>query len=169
MSFTPPPPSATLRDNIFANSFASPDKTFQCIIYTDITGHFPIVHVDRSSNNSKPMKDSAQRNISEINKQAFREVLATLDWKEIYDENNAQGTVSMCHSIAVKLYNKHFPKRKRKQFIQHVNNGFVRVLRNRLKLRKSFLKSIENWLCGEWDKVQNINSVMVNLQPIILL
>ena len=99
---------------------------------------FPVVYVDRSSNNSKPMKDSAQRNTSEINKQAFREVLATLDWKEIYDENNTQGTFSLFHSIAVKLYNKHFPKRKRKQFIQHVNSGFLRVLRNRLKLRINF-------------------------------
>ena len=34
--------SAILIDNIFTNSFASPD-------ITDITDHFPIVHVDYSS------------------------------------------------------------------------------------------------------------------------
>ena len=41
--------SATLIDNIFTNSFASSVKTFQCLIYTDITDHFPIVQVDCSS------------------------------------------------------------------------------------------------------------------------
>ena len=60
--------SATLIDNIFTNSFASPGKTFQCIIYTDINDHFPIVHVDCSSKYNKPMKDSVQINQKEINK-----------------------------------------------------------------------------------------------------
>ena len=97
--------AATLIDNIFTNSFASPDKTFQCLIYTDIIDYFPIVHVDCSFKYNKPVKDSVKKN-----KQAFREALATLDWKEIYDENDAQGAFSSFHSIVLKLYNKHFPK-----------------------------------------------------------
>ena len=38
--------SATLIDDIFTNSFASPDKTFQCLIYTDLIDQFPTAHVD---------------------------------------------------------------------------------------------------------------------------
>ena len=57
---------------------------------------------------------TSQWNISESNKQAFREVLATLDWKEIYDLNDAQCAFSTFHSIIPKLYNKHFFKNKNK-------------------------------------------------------
>ena len=106
--------SATLIDNIFANRFASLDKTFQCPIYTDKTDHFLIFQVDCSPKYNKLVKDSLQRNLSERNKQAFREALATLDWKEIYDKNDAQGAFSTFHSIVLKLYNKHFPKDKNK-------------------------------------------------------
>ena len=38
--------SATLIDNIFTNSYTNIENTFQCFVYTDITDHFPIIHVD---------------------------------------------------------------------------------------------------------------------------
>ena len=38
--------SATLIDNIFTNSYSDIENTFQCLIYTDITDHYPIVHID---------------------------------------------------------------------------------------------------------------------------
>ena len=33
--------SATLIDNIFTNAFINLENSFQCLIYTNITGHFP--------------------------------------------------------------------------------------------------------------------------------
>ena len=142
--------SATLIDNIFTNSFASPDKTFQCLIYTDITDHFPIVHVDYSSKYNKPAKDSVQRNLSERNKQAFREALATLKWKEIYDENDAQGAFSAFHSIVLKLYNKHFSKRKikttyttHKQWLSQGLKESIKIMNKLLRMNKKN-GSVEN-------------------------
>ena len=38
--------SVTLIDNIFTNCYLNIENTFQCIIYTDIRDHFPIIHVD---------------------------------------------------------------------------------------------------------------------------
>ena len=38
--------SATLIDNIFTNCYTDLENSFQCLIYTDITDHFPIIHVD---------------------------------------------------------------------------------------------------------------------------
>ena len=40
--------SATLIDNIFTNCFSNIHDTFQCLIQTDISDHFPIIHVDGS-------------------------------------------------------------------------------------------------------------------------
>ena len=120
------------------------------IIYTDITDHFPIVHVDCSSKYNKPVKDSVQRNLSERKKQAFREALATLDWKEIYDENDAQGAFSSFHSIVLKLYNKHFPKRKikttyttRKQWLSQGLKESIKI-KNKLFRKYRKIDSVEN-------------------------
>ena len=38
--------SATSIDNIFTNCYSNIDNTLQCLIYTDVSDHFPIVHVD---------------------------------------------------------------------------------------------------------------------------
>ena len=38
--------SATLIDNIFTNGYIDLEITFQCLTYTDITDHFPIIHAD---------------------------------------------------------------------------------------------------------------------------
>ena len=40
--------SAKLIDNIFTNSLCDMGNTIQGIIYTEISGHFPIIHIDYS-------------------------------------------------------------------------------------------------------------------------
>ena len=45
--------SATLIDNIFTNCYFDLGNTFQCIIKTYITDHFPVIHVDFSQRISK--------------------------------------------------------------------------------------------------------------------
>ena len=38
--------SATLIDNIFTNCYTDLENSFQCLIYTDITDNFLIIHAD---------------------------------------------------------------------------------------------------------------------------
>ena len=38
--------SATLIDNIFTTCYCNIENTFQCLIYTDVSDHFPVVHID---------------------------------------------------------------------------------------------------------------------------
>ena len=38
--------SATLIDNIFTNLYSNIHDTFQCLVQSDITAHFPIIHID---------------------------------------------------------------------------------------------------------------------------
>ena len=42
--------SATLIDNIFTNNHSKLSHTFQGLIFTDITDHFPIIHIDYELN-----------------------------------------------------------------------------------------------------------------------
>ena len=38
--------SATLIVNIFTNHYDNLDNSVQCIIYTDVSDHFPVIHID---------------------------------------------------------------------------------------------------------------------------
>ena len=57
--------SATLIDNIFTNCYLNIENTFQCIIYTDITDHFPIIHVDYEMKEINADTYVVQRNLSQ--------------------------------------------------------------------------------------------------------
>ena len=63
--------SATLIDNIFTNCFANIKNTFQCIIYTDVSDHFPIVHIDYEMKLNVTDNVMTRRNLSHKNRQRF--------------------------------------------------------------------------------------------------
>ena len=106
--------SATLIDNIFTNCYSDIHDTFQCLIQSDITDHFPIIHIDGSVKHSDIDTDILSRNMSQRNKQDFLCEMSNVDWGAIYNEMNTQGAFSLFHSVLVKLYNKYFPLRKLK-------------------------------------------------------
>ena len=56
--------SATLIDNIFTNCYSNTHDTFQCLIQSDITDHFPIIHIDGSVKHSNIDTHILSRNMS---------------------------------------------------------------------------------------------------------
>ena len=102
---------ATLIDNIFTNSYSDIENTFQCLIYTDITDHYPIVHIDFNIQVCDPDTVVIQRNFSQRNRQQFYESVASLDWQSVKSETDAQRVFSSFHSLLIKLFHKHFPNR----------------------------------------------------------
>ena len=109
--------SATLIDNIFANCYSSIHDTFQSLIQSDITDHFPIIHIDGSVKHSNIDTHILSRNRSQRNKQDFLCAMSNVDWGAIHSEMNTQGAFSLFHSEVVKLlklYNKHFRLQKLK-------------------------------------------------------
>ena len=103
--------SATLIDNIFTNCYLNIENTFQCIIYTDITDHFPIIHVDYEMKEINADTYAIQRNLSQKNQIEFRKDMGSLDWGSVFNERDTQAAFSRFHGILLKLYNKHFPQR----------------------------------------------------------
>ena len=106
---------ASLIDNIFINSLNDKGLTIQGIIYSDISDHFPIIHIDYSFQVPEINAVIVQRNMSRHNKQAFHSAVSDIDWEALYISGNAQETFSRFHSTLLKLFNKHFSKQTVKQ------------------------------------------------------
>ena len=101
--------SATLIDNIFTHSLSDKGLTIQGIIYSDISDHFPTIHIDYSFQVPEIDAVIVQRNMSRRNKQAFHSAVSDIDWEALYISGNAQESFSRFHSTLLKLFNKHFP------------------------------------------------------------
>ena len=60
--------STTLIDNIFTNWYCNIENTFQCLIYRDVSDHFPIVHIDFEMQLCDTDTAVTRRNLSYKNK-----------------------------------------------------------------------------------------------------
>ena len=102
--------SATLIDNIFTNSLSDMDHTIQGIIYSDISDHFPIIHINYSFQAANLDSEIVVINLSQRNKQAFCRAVSEVNWGPLYISGNAQEYFTWFHSTLISRYNKHFPK-----------------------------------------------------------
>ena len=102
--------SATSIDNIFTNHYVNLDNSFQCVIYTDVSDHFPVIHIDTAMKLIKTEMSSSRRNMSFRNKQEFCLALSETDWGEIYNTTDTQEAFTKFHSVLTTVYTKHFPK-----------------------------------------------------------
>ena len=82
--------SATLIDDIFTNSPCDKGLTIQGIIFSDISDHFPIVHIDYSFQVPEIDTVIVLRNMSYRNKLAFHSAVSEIDWETLYISGNAQ-------------------------------------------------------------------------------
>ena len=136
--------SATLIDNIFTNKHDDLVNTFQCLIYTDISDHYPIIHMDYSMKGSTPDSHITRRNLSQRNRLQFYNEISAMDWDLIYQEIDTQEAFSAFHRVLLKVYNKHFPKQKvdikystRKLW---PTQGLKDAIRTKNKLYKKYMK-----------------------------
>ena len=142
--------SATLIDNIFTNCYLNIENTFQCIIYTDITDHFPIVHVDYEMKEINADTYVVQRNLSQKNQIEFRNDMGSLDWGSVFNETDTQAAFGRFHGILLKLYNKHFPKRSVKlrynSYKPWLTGGLKKAIKtkNKLYLKYRKIESVKN-------------------------
>ena len=136
--------SATLINNIFTNKHDDVVNTFQCLIYTDISDHYPTIHMDYSMKESPPDSHITRRNLSQRNRLQFYNEISAMDWDLIYQEIDTQEAFSTFHRVLLKVYNKHFPKQKvnikystRKLWL---TQGLKDAIRTKNKLYKKYMK-----------------------------
>ena len=136
--------SATLIDNIFTNSLCYMGNTIQGIIYTDISDHFPIIHIDYSFQAAKLDTEIVLRNMSQRNKQAFCHAVSEIDWGPLYISGSAQESFTMFHSTLSRLYNKHFPKQTVKKKYYTRKLWLTDLLKDAIKKKnKLYMKSLK--------------------------
>ena len=73
--------SATLIDNTFTNAFINLENSFQCLIYTDLTDHFPLIHLNKfsvSSNSEQTRTDVTVTTNKVVFNSKFNDFLLTL-------------------------------------------------------------------------------------------
>ena len=101
--------SATLIDNIFCNSLFDNDQLFSGILYTDISDHLPIFHIDYSSKKKVLPQYIKKRIYSDSNITNFKTLLSAQEWTSVLDSTDPQISYSKFHEIYSKLYNMAFP------------------------------------------------------------
>ena len=77
----------------FHNNHSRLDQTFQDLVYTDITDHYPIIHIDYDKIDNSPEMYLIRRNLPQRNRLCNE--IATLDWSSIYNEIDTQNVFTL--------------------------------------------------------------------------
>ena len=92
--------SATLINNIFTNCYCNIENTFQCLIYTNVSDHFPIVHIDFEMQLCDTDTAVNRRNLSYKNRQGFYECVLYMCAK-VYEDCYVY---NVCRVVHIFLY-----------------------------------------------------------------
>jgi len=102
--------SATIIDHVITNSSSS---TFETpILVTKISDHFPLIHFVRINKPQPPPKFISKRDFSQANLDKFNNVLSTINWNFLSEENDAQSAYNSFSALFNNLYELYFPVKK---------------------------------------------------------
>ena len=79
---------------------------------TDISDHFPIVHLNYNLKSKTSNEFIVRRVHSERNKQAFIAAMNNVNWTAVLECQDTQTAFTLFHRKIIELYDSHFPKRK---------------------------------------------------------
>ena len=125
--------SASLIDNIFTNKIDKIDKSFNGIIFSDISDHLPIVHIcdlDNSNNNSKQTfeKSDNKRILNSENIKTFTNEIKNVSWSSVLTNMHPESAFKEFSKLFTSIYEKNFP------------------FRNKISGRSSFNKIRSPWM-----------------------
>ena len=132
--------SAPLIDNIFTNCYSNIDNTLQCLIYTDVSDHFPIVHVDFGMKLLDTDPVMTRRNLCYKNRQRFHESISSIDWGSLYNEGDTQTAFSLFHSTLLKHFHRNFPKQTVKIRYNNREPWLTQGLKDSIKVKNKLYK-----------------------------
>ncbi len=142
--------TASLIDNIFCNILNC--KITPGILYNDITDHFPIFYFinndgtkDKLNSNDNNDKFYIRRKITATTMKSFEADLKQSNWNEILNNQSADQSYDMFINKFTVLYDKHFPKvkkkiNKRKESKPWITAGIIKSIKTRNKLYIKFIK-----------------------------
>ena len=136
--------SATLIVNIFSNNILDTQCIYNGILFTDITDHFPVFHIDYSSRIKTEPQYIKKRIYSEHNVRIFRNLPHDHEWARVFASSDSHGAYTTFRNEFSAIYNQVFP-------VKTLNLGY--------KNRKSWLtpalkksKKVKNSLFCKYKK-----------------
>ena len=100
--------TATLIDNIFSSNIGN-QHLFNGILYTDITDHFPVFHIDFSSCIMPQPRLIKKRIYSQPNYDKFSAGLTAHNWETVLNNEDPQEAYTIFHNDYSRIYNECFP------------------------------------------------------------
>ena len=128
--------SATLIDNIFSNNLISTNKILTGILYSDISDHFPIFHIDYSTDCKMNNDVIKHRIFSQSNLDSFSSALTNHSWEHVLSNDDAQSAYTLFLKDYTRMYNDCFP----------------------IKIIKPGYKTKKSWLSEELKKAIKIKN-----------
>ena len=144
--------SASLIDNIFCKSDLNDNNGFTGILYTDISDHFPIFHIDSSCATKTTCSYFKTRSFSQQNIEQFSSNLRNRNWSDLLSYNDPNFAYNVFSNSITELFDTCFPlrtvKRGYKTRKPWLSEGLKRSIRRKNKLyhRKQKSKKAEDEL-----------------------
>ena len=127
--------SATLIDNIFSNNIMSNSNIFTGILYSDITDHYPVFHVDYSSKIKTQDTVIKRRIFSPSNIAKFSSSLCNHDWNHVLQNNDPQVAYSLFMNDYIDMYNSSFPMKSIKFGYKTRKTWLSEGMKNSIKIK----------------------------------
>ena len=90
--------SATVIDNIFYNNYVQNTSSLTGILYTGISDHFPIFHIDYSVRVPLVDKSFKKRVYSMLNMERFSSTMREMNWDNVLHNSNVQEAYTMFYN-----------------------------------------------------------------------
>ena len=139
--------SATLIDHIWSNN--QNNNLLNGIIYCHISDHFPVYSCFTTNNhvssNNRATTTITYRAQSDTSVEKFMNDIASTDWTNFYNTQDASLCYDQLHSRVLTLYNQHFPIKSKTMKEQHQNKPYITneikiLIKERNKLQRKFSK-----------------------------
>ena len=111
--------SGTLIDNIFTNNLAELRTSMHGLLVTDISDHLPIFIINSKLKERKIDTVTFRRKYRMQNINRFLNLIAEVEWGDIYNHKNTSSAFKLFHSKLTTLYNEAFSKVKHKSVYYH--------------------------------------------------
>ena len=109
--------SASLIDHIFINNYGSLFDSYQGILVTDISDHYPIFHISQFRDNISNADDQyiISRRMRDRDQELFKSYVASYDWSQILNIDSCKDAFHKFYTVIQNLFQKAFPLLKTKR------------------------------------------------------
>ena len=153
--------SVTLIDNIFYNNYVENSSSLAEILYTDMSDHFPVYHIDYSDD--IPVVDNSfkKRVYSMTNLERFSSTMSEKNWNTVLHNDDAQNAYTAFYNEFIDVYNNCFPFKVFKRGYRTRKPWLSDGMKSSIKTKNEYIDSTK--IQGILSMNCSINNTRINL------